>query len=35
MRYRHELTDAQWVRLAPLLPPQTLKRGQPAATIAR
>ena len=30
MRHRHELTDAQWARLAPLLPPQKPKRGRPA-----
>lgn len=27
---RHELTDAQWERLAPLLPPQKPKTGRPA-----
>ena len=27
---RHELTDRQWERLAPLLPPQRPKRGRPA-----
>lgn len=26
---RHELTDAQWVRLAPLLPPRQPTRGRP------
>ena len=26
---RHELTDAQWARLAPLLPPQKPKTGKP------
>ena len=26
---RHELTDAQWERLAPLLPPQRPARGRP------
>ena len=26
---RHELTDQQWERLAPLLPPQRPKRGRP------
>src|SRR3712207_9430949 len=26
---RHELTDAQWRRLAPLLPPQRPERGRP------
>ncbi len=26
---RHELTDAQWTRLAPLLPPQRPSRGRP------
>lgn len=31
MNYRHEITDAQWERLAPLLPPQwTGKRGRPS-----
>jgi transposase len=30
MRHRHELTDEQWARLAPLLPPQKPKRGRPA-----
>ena len=31
MSYRHEITDAQWERLAPLLPAQwTGKRGRPA-----
>lgn len=30
MRHRHELTDAQWARLAPLLPPQKPTRGRPA-----
>lgn len=28
--HRHELTDEQWARLAPLLPPQKPKRGRPA-----
>jgi transposase len=27
---RHELTDAQWERLAPLLPPQRPETGRPA-----
>jgi transposase len=27
---RHALTDAQWARLAPLLPPQKPKTGRPA-----
>jgi transposase len=26
---RHELTDEQWTRLAPLLPPQRPERGRP------
>lgn len=30
MRHRHELTDDQWARLAPLLPPQKPARGRPA-----
>ncbi len=30
MRHRHELTDDQWMRLEPLLPPQKPKRGRPA-----
>ena len=30
MRHRHELTDEQWERLAPLLPPQKPPRGRPA-----
>jgi transposase len=30
MKHRHELTDEQWARLAPLLPPQKPKRGRPA-----
>ena len=30
MRHRHELTDEQWARLAPLLPPQKPARGRPA-----
>lgn len=30
MRRRHELTDAQWERLAPLLPPQCPATGRPA-----
>ena len=29
-RNRRELTDAQWARLAPLLPPQKPARGRPA-----
>jgi transposase len=29
MRYRHELTDEQWARLAPLLPPQKPHTGRP------
>jgi len=29
MRKRHELTDAQWRRLAPLLPPQKPAVGKP------
>ena len=29
-RKRRELTDAQWARLAPLLPPQKPARGRPA-----
>ena len=28
---RHELTEAEWVRLAPLLPPQKPASGRPAA----
>jgi transposase len=28
---RHELTDEQWERLKPLLPPQKAKTGRPAA----
>jgi transposase len=31
MTRRHELTDEQWERLAPLLPPQKAKTGRPAA----
>jgi len=27
---RHEVTDAQWERLAPLLPPQVPRTGRPA-----
>jgi transposase len=27
---RHDLTDAQWERLAPLLPPQQPPTGRPA-----
>ena len=30
MGRRHELTDAQWERLSPLLPPQRPKTGRPA-----
>ena len=30
MRHRHELTDEQWERLAPLLPPQKPRTGRPA-----
>ncbi len=30
MRRRHELTDAQWERLRPLLPPQRPATGRPA-----
>jgi transposase len=30
MSHRHELTDAQWARLAPLLPPQKPATGRPA-----
>lgn len=30
MGRRHELTDAQWDRLAPLLPPQRPETGRPA-----
>ncbi len=30
MRHRHELTDEQWARLQPLLPPQKPQRGRPA-----
>ncbi len=30
MRHRHELTDEQWARLQPLLPPQKPERGRPA-----
>jgi transposase len=30
MTHRHELTDAHWARLAPLLPPQKPQRGRPA-----
>ena len=29
MRRRHELTDAQWERLRPLLPPQRPETGRP------
>ncbi|SRR5690554_2060115 len=31
MRHRHELTDEQWARLQPLLPPQRAHTGRPAA----
>jgi transposase len=31
MRHRHELTDEQWERLVPLLPPQKPHTGRPAA----
>src|SRR6476620_12492356 len=27
---RHELSEAQWASLAPLLPPQKAKRGRPS-----
>ena len=30
MQRRHELTDEQWERLAPLLPPQRRATGRPA-----
>jgi len=30
MSRRHELTDEQWARLQPLLPPQRPKTGRPA-----
>lgn len=30
MKRRHELTDAQWARLQPLLPPQRSATGRPA-----
>jgi transposase len=30
MRHRHELTDEQWARIAPLLPPQKPRTGRPA-----
>src|SRR5260221_8786986 len=30
MRHRHELTDEQWARIAPLLPPQKPATGRPA-----
>ena len=30
MRRRHELTDAEWAKLAPLLPPQKAASGRPA-----
>ena len=30
MKHRHELSDEQWARLAPLLPPQKPKTGRPA-----
>jgi transposase len=30
MRHRHELTDEQWARVAPLLPPQKPATGRPA-----
>jgi len=30
MRRRHELSDAQWKRLRPLLPPQRAETGRPA-----
>jgi len=29
-QHRHELTDAQWERLQPLLPPQQRERGRPS-----
>ena len=29
-QHRHELTDAQWERLQPLLPPQKPHRGRPS-----
>lgn len=29
-QHRHELTDAQWERLQPLLPPQKRQRGRPS-----
>jgi len=28
--HRHELTDEEWVRLEPLLPPERARRGRPA-----
>lgn len=31
MTRRHELTDEQWARLEPLLPPQQASTGRPAA----
>lgn len=31
MTRRHELTDEQWARLKPLLPPQQASTGRPAA----
>ena len=31
MVHRHELTDEQWQRLSPLLPPQKAHTGRPAA----
>ena len=30
MRRRHELSDEQWERLEPLLPPERGRRGRPA-----
>lgn len=30
MKHRHELSDEQWARLAPLLPPQKAATGRPA-----
>lgn len=30
MRHRHELSDEEWVRIAPLLPPERGRRGRPS-----
>ena|SRR5690348_3716233 len=35
MRRRHELTDEQWARLEPLLPPQKPKIGRPGHDLRR